>query len=406
MVDWRETAGICPICGDLDVDRIGTMHTGGWQQGPADTLLRQDHAIPLVGCRTCGHVRVGVEYDDAFLAGLYGSDRIIGDDQPVCGGAHVLAFCEAEVLRDCRLILDVGCGRGEVLRLLRDDHGMPAERLLGLDFQRLVPPGIPFMQVDLNRLPSGPEGEHGADMLFCTHVLEHVRDPRGFLRSLRAMLAPGGGAYLEVPDFGKFDPKLACVHPLVVPQHLNYFTLHNLTALLLSCGFALVRADAWGGVLRALVRRADAVAAPRSVAGCLDTLVERRRTIARTIVAEAAAGGNIGLWGMGMDYARMAALHPPLAEMVSDGRLKLFDLLQAGSRLQGQVIASPQSIADFDGMVWLLPSPDLIAGRMLAAAKAAGWPPGRVRDPWRGPDAVEAPPSSHEFAGLGGTGRN
>ncbi|MFV3129698.1 class I SAM-dependent methyltransferase [Niveispirillum sp. KHB5.9] len=397
MIEWQDAPADCPICADLEADPVGTMQSGGWLADPEDSLVRQDRSIPLIACRTCGHVRLGVQYDDAFLANLYSSDRVIGSDQPICGGEDTLAFCQEEVFAATGPILDVGCGRGEILRLLRDGHGVPVERLMGLDFQRLLPEGIPFRPVDLNRLPSGPEGELGAGMLFCTHVLEHVREPRGFLRSLRTMLAPGGHAYIEVPDFGAVDARLACVHPLVVPQHLHYFTLDNLTALLRSCGLALVRADARRGVLRTLVRRVDSTDAARSVAFSLDILAARRHAIARTIVAEVEAGGTVGLWGLGMDYARMAGLHPPLADMVSAGRLTLFDLLQAGRRLEGRMILSPDAITGFGGTVWLLPSPDLIARRMLAAARAAGWPPGRIRDPWRGATAVTVPAFVHEF---------
>lgn len=375
----------CPICGDQASMPVGTMHSGGWQTGTNGALIRRDRAILLVACRTCGHVQVGVHYDDNFLAGLYRSDRIIGNDQPVCGGDGTFSFCREEALAATGRILDVGCGRGEILRLLRDRHGVPAERLLGLDFQHRLPDNIPFRQVDLNRLLSEPGGELGAGMLFCTHVLEHVRDPRRFLRAIRAMLAPGGHACVEVPDFGTIDAETVCVHPLVVPQHLHYFTLDNLTALLRSCGLVPVRTDARHGVLRVLVNRAGgADTAARTVALCLNELAARRRAIARAIGTEVEAGGILGLWGLGMDYARMVELHPPLAALVAAGRLALFDLLQAGGTLEGQLIRSPDRIADFAGTVWLLPSPDLIAGRMLATAKAAGWPQGRVRDPWRG----------------------
>lgn len=384
MDDWQDVPGECPLCGDLKTDAVGTMQSGGWISGPDNALIRRDRTIPLVACRTCGHVRLGVQYDDAFLAGLYGFDRIIGTDQPVCCGEGALAFCRDQILASTGLILDVGCGRGEILRLLRDRHGVSADRLLGLDFQCLLPTGIPFRLVDLNRLPSEPEGHH-AELLFCTHVLEHVRDPRRFLRALRAMLTSGGHAYIEVPDFGTAaKARTAWTHPLVVPQHLHYFTLDNLTALLRSCGWTLVRAEAPHGMLRVLARRADTGAAAQSVAFSLDTLAAQRLAIARTIVAEVNAGGALGLWGLGMDYARMADLHPPLVDVVSAGRVVLFDLLQAGYRLDGQVIRSPDEIAAFEGRVWLLPSPDLIADRMWAAAKAAGWPLERVHDPWRG----------------------
>ena len=38
------------------------------------------------------------------------------------------------------------------------------------------------------------------DAIICSHVLEHVADPLGTLRDLRARLRPGGRIYAEVPS--------------------------------------------------------------------------------------------------------------------------------------------------------------------------------------------------------------
>lgn len=96
-------------------------------------------------------------------------------------------------------VLEVGCGTGNVLRVLRE--ACPAATVVGMDlyaeglaFARRRTP-TPLVQGDMHQPPF--RSQFGIIGLF--DVLEHLPDDRRVLRDLRAMLQPGGYLVLTVP---------------------------------------------------------------------------------------------------------------------------------------------------------------------------------------------------------------
>lgn len=96
-------------------------------------------------------------------------------------------------------ILEVGCGTGNVLRVLRET--CPAATVVGMD---LFAEGLSFarqrttaslVQGDMHRPPF--RAQFGIIGLF--DVLEHLPDDRQVLGDLRAMLQPGGYLVVTVP---------------------------------------------------------------------------------------------------------------------------------------------------------------------------------------------------------------
>lgn len=68
-------------------------------------------------------------------------------------------------------------------------------------------------------------------------VLEHVPDPRGFLALARRHLVPGGLLALKVPARDSSVARvLGSRWPLLLPEHLHYFTRPSLRALLRQAG--------------------------------------------------------------------------------------------------------------------------------------------------------------------------
>ncbi|WP_434740491.1 class I SAM-dependent methyltransferase [Micromonospora sp. SH-82] len=84
-----------------------------------------------------------------------------------------------------------------------------------------------------------------ADVVCAFHVLEHVDDPRVFLRAARGVLAPGGWLALEVPNIASAAAsRLGHDWPGLQPQyHPWHFTPQSLTRLLAATGFEVVRMD-------------------------------------------------------------------------------------------------------------------------------------------------------------------
>ena len=93
-------------------------------------------------------------------------------------------------------VLDAGCGTGEVLQWLHEAVG-PAGMVVGMDLaaahaqaaRAAAPAGAQVLQADLLRACIAP----GAlDLVWSVNTVNHFRDPVAGLRSLAALLRPGG----------------------------------------------------------------------------------------------------------------------------------------------------------------------------------------------------------------------
>jgi trans-aconitate methyltransferase len=119
-----------------------------------------------------------------------------------------LRFYE-EVAEKCaplapRRIIDVGCGTGHLLRALVDRLPVEAEVVVGVDRSRwgidrareVLPKGR-WVVGDLFRVPS--DGDR-FDLVLCTEVLEHLREPGQAVEVLCRLCASGGRIAITVPD--------------------------------------------------------------------------------------------------------------------------------------------------------------------------------------------------------------
>ncbi len=102
-------------------------------------------------------------------------------------------------LPDGYRVLEVGCGTGQVLRVLDEVciRGTVAGMDLfiqGLRFARRRV-SVPLVQGDIHASPFAV----GFDVIGLFDVLEHLPDDRAVLRDLHAMLAPGGALIMTVP---------------------------------------------------------------------------------------------------------------------------------------------------------------------------------------------------------------
>lgn len=134
-----------------------------------------------------------------------------------------------------RRFLDVGCNLGAAVAAAAR-AGLEA---CGVDLSaeaiataRRLFPALRFVAGGLEALDPAER----FDLVFCTEVIEHVPDPRGFFEALTARLAPGGLLWLTTPDAGHAKARAAGMgwDQIKPPEHLHLFTraaLARLTAL-------------------------------------------------------------------------------------------------------------------------------------------------------------------------------
>ncbi|HXE09619.1 MAG TPA: class I SAM-dependent methyltransferase [Acidobacteriaceae bacterium] len=162
----------------------------------------------------------------------------------------------ASFLRDVppgATVLDLGCGNGTFVALF-GDRGW---RLMGTDFSpsgiefaRASFPGIDFFLGDASA-PMGDVLERvgQVDAILSTEVIEHLYDPRGFLRNAYALLKPGGTLVLTTPYHGYLKNVLLAVtgkldqHFTVLWDHghIKFWSRKTLTAALKEAGFQDIR---------------------------------------------------------------------------------------------------------------------------------------------------------------------
>jgi SAM-dependent methyltransferase len=139
-------------------------------------------------------------------------------------------------------LLDVGCGGGLFLGLMRA-RGF---RVAGLDFSREAAAiawrrqQVPAVCALLEHAPFRAQSLAAVTMF---HVLEHLYDPRAYIRSAHDLLAPGGRLVVQVPNAASWQFRLLgrSWNGVDVPRHLFDFRGSDVEKLLESCGFQVVR---------------------------------------------------------------------------------------------------------------------------------------------------------------------
>lgn len=184
----------CNLCGASNEVVVGTRDRDG-------------HPLRTVLCRSCGLVWVNPRPTDAAMDAYYRTEYrsdYKGHTAPplrklVRGFLGAAARRSELVPLGARTMLDVGCGAGELVYLMRR-AGVEAS---GLE------PGVEFAGFarDVLRLPVQTSSVSTADvpsgsldLVTMFHALEHVADPRRVLSTVRSWLRPGGHLLVEVPN--------------------------------------------------------------------------------------------------------------------------------------------------------------------------------------------------------------
>lgn len=127
-------------------------------------------------------------------------------------------------------ILDIGCGYGEIIYTFKQIFG---NKVLGIEASsETAKLGSQMFQVSIKQvLLEEFDSTEQFDLIWCSHILEHVNDPNLFIGKIRKMLNKRGFLYLEVPNVlnpsGGFD-----LNTFFYSEHLQTFSAYNLRLLL------------------------------------------------------------------------------------------------------------------------------------------------------------------------------
>ncbi len=127
------------------------------------------------------------------------------------------------------ILIDVGCGTGNLWSYL----GSRFDRYVGVDVVRYdgLPDTVEFHRIDLDT-GRAPLPDAAGDVVVAVETIEHLENPRAFVRELTRLARPGGWVVVTTPNQLSLLSKLT----LVVKNEFNAFQSGSypahLTALL------------------------------------------------------------------------------------------------------------------------------------------------------------------------------
>jgi len=293
-VDGLEQIGYCPICGDKRrqvlhdelTDRIFNCAPGSWT---------------LHSCQSCSAAyldprpsteSIGIAYENYFthndapeyqalgnfakvrrqLANGYRNRKYGTRDFPArsIGALAVPAFSGLRAIVDAGMrhiprptegsrLLDLGCGNGAFLLRARS----AGWQVLGVDFD---PKAVQAAQnLDLDVRLGGVEildvSTERFNVITMSHVIEHVHDPVGTLKSCFDLLRPGGVLWLDTPNIRSYGHETFGRNwrGLEPPRHLVIFSPASMRDALDAAGFSTIETQPYRHLCREIFAASNAI---------------------------------------------------------------------------------------------------------------------------------------------------
>ena len=236
----------CLACGGKDFDVLFS----------APNFDSGEKSFRLTRCKSCHLVRTEPISFDSELEQFYnlpyygdGKKKFIGFAEALTYFFNYTRACSIlSKIKDARkclknyahIILDIGCGRGTLLRVLKR---MGCE-CYGVERAQFPSDGpgrdIHFYSRNLEDISFA---ESFFDAVVIWHVLEHTDNPISMIQETARVLRPGGVLVIAVPNFGSFQAKIfreSWFH-LDLPRHRFHFTPDTLLRFLSKNGFTITR---------------------------------------------------------------------------------------------------------------------------------------------------------------------
>lgn len=336
----------CPVCGSADLLEVFARERVPVAQNivfdslaEAAAIARRD--VRLVHCATCDFVCNGAFDPDAVAYDeRYDNAQLDSPTYTAYVDGLVAYMLDDAGLRDARVI-EVGCGKGEFLHRLVTAPGS-AVRGRGFDPSYTGPGTGADGRWIVEQRYFAPGIEHfETDAILCRHVIEHMPDPRTFLRSIveAAAGSPAARYFFETPSVEWILDERAFWD--VFYEHCNYWSEISLRRVYEEAG---LHVDGLRRIWRDQFLwiegiRAEPGSVPLASAAGSDLRArllafarEESERRARMLREVAELPGSVALWGA-------AAKGVTLANLLDPGRASIACLIDINPQKQGKFIA-------------------------------------------------------------------
>jgi 2-polyprenyl-3-methyl-5-hydroxy-6-metoxy-1,4-benzoquinol methylase len=199
-------------------------------------------------CAACKLEFLSPQPDDSVLSAIYVDGYFLGEQSHDAAGrrsqmkrATAALYCgilARHVKPENTNLLEIGCGQGEAL-LEAKDRGF---RVAGVEISAHAAAAANQLlgerAVGVGTLESIPLEQQRFGVVLAADLIEHVRDPEGWLLQVRNLLLPGGVLLLVTPSLDSWSRRLLRSHWMEYKvEHLYYFSAASLGRLLRRCGF-------------------------------------------------------------------------------------------------------------------------------------------------------------------------
>ncbi|MFC7334992.1 class I SAM-dependent methyltransferase [Rhodocista pekingensis] len=314
----------CPICDSASVRDLHARRDFPVFQNVAYASAAAAQAAPtgqlrLFRCDACGFVW-NAAFDPALTA--YDGSYENCQTHSAVFGRHVGEVMAAILDRlppgERPDVVEVGCGQGDFLRGLLAAHGDRLGRAAGFDpaLRKPAPDGRPVLAAGLLDADALAATGVRPGLVISRHTIEHVPDPRAFLRSILDAVRTVDGVrlVLETPDVD-WILRNGAIEDLFY-EHCSLFSGRALELALAATGFAVDRIERVFGdqylLCHAHARRAgevlpDPTEVPMDPAPAGAALARRTAALSRSL-ARLSGEGTVALWGAGAKGCTFALL--------------------------------------------------------------------------------------------------
>lgn len=237
--------GVCPLCGPA-------YPCTPIAQGPDfEYRTTGGQEFRFTRCDACEIVLLDPRPADGEIARLYPPEYEPYRFEQLSGlvrrGRDLVQRRKADLIARYALrngvVVDVGCGGGALLRLLKA-HKANALELVGWDYPG---PHLERLAADGLRVIAAPiEPDYvprNVDLFVLNQVIEHFPYPDRLLTMLAEALRPGGHILIETPDTNGLDARVFSTRywgGYHIPRHMVLFNRQNLRKLVQRSGLHVV----------------------------------------------------------------------------------------------------------------------------------------------------------------------